>query len=165
MTWLPALWCFHCLQMECNHQCPDMCHSGSCPAPDTCDKKVYLRCACKRRKREARCCDKRGGEKLECDDVCTKAQAQKKEVRSLCLISQLKNAYLECEKFGCFSNSKRSFLAPHLVRAWSTYKDIRIYSFHHTHTCTHTLSLSLSHTHTLQIHTLLVLRSFSEKKT
>ena len=103
VTWLPALWCFHCLQMECNHQCPDMCHSGSCPAPDTCDKKVYLRCACKRRKREARCCDKRGGEKLECDDVCTKAQAQKKEVRSLCWISQLKSAYLEFEKFGCFS--------------------------------------------------------------
>ena len=103
VTWLPALWCFHCLQMECNHQCPDMCHSGSCPAPDTCDKKVYLRCACKRRKQEARCCDKRGGEKLECDEVCTKAQAQKKEVRSPCWISQLKNACWECEKFGCFS--------------------------------------------------------------
>ena len=45
-------------------------------------------------------------------------------------------------------------MAPHLVRAQSAYKDIRIRSFHHTHTHTHTLSLSLSlslsltHTHT-----------------
>ncbi|XP_076446589.1 NF-X1-type zinc finger protein NFXL1-like [Babylonia areolata] len=65
--------------MTCNHQCPDMCHSGSCPDASTCDKKVYLRCACKRRKKEARCCDKRSGETIECDDVCTKLQAQKKQ--------------------------------------------------------------------------------------
>jgi len=29
-------------------------------------------------------------------------------------------------------------MVPHLVRAQSTYKDIRIYSFHHTYTHTHT---------------------------
>ena len=29
-------------------------------------------------------------------------------------------------------------MAPHLVRAQSAEKDIRIYSFHHTHTHTHT---------------------------
>ena len=29
-------------------------------------------------------------------------------------------------------------MAPHLVRAQSAYKDIKIHSFHHTHTHTHT---------------------------
>ena len=44
-----------------------------------------------------------------------------------------------------FNNNIRLFMVPHLVRAQSAYKDIGIYSFHHTHT------------HTLQIHALLVM--------
>ena len=58
------------------------------------------------------------------------------------------------------NNNNNRFIAPHLIRALSAYKDIRICSFHHTHphTHTHTLSLSppslttpplsLTHTHT-----------------
>ena len=45
-------------------------------------------------------------------------------------------------------------MAPHLVRAQSTYKNTRIHSFHHTHT----------HTHTLQIHALLVMGGRMRRK-
>ena len=43
-------------------------------------------------------------------------------------------------------------MVPHLVRAWSAYKDLRIRLFHHTHT------------HTLQIHALLVMGWYNERK-
>ena len=43
-------------------------------------------------------------------------------------------------KLNCTTNN-RLFMAPHLVRAQSTYKDIRIHSFHHTHTDSHTHNL------------------------
>ena len=45
------------------------------------------------------------------------------------------------------NNNDRLFMAPHLIRAWSVYKDIRICSCHHTlhmPVCTHTRT----HTHT-----------------
>ena len=35
-------------------------------------------------------------------------------------------------------NNNRLFMAPHLIIVQSTYKNIRIHSFHHTHTHTHT---------------------------
>ena len=53
-------------------------------------------------------------------------------------------------------------MAPHLKRAQRAYKDIRICVHARTHT--HTLSLSLSHTHSLQIHALLVMGWYTEKK-
>ena len=37
-------------------------------------------------------------------------------------------------------------MVPHLIRAWSAYKDIRIHLFHLTHTHTHT------HTHYKYMH-------------
>ena len=54
------------------------------------------------------------------------------------------------------NNNNRLFMAPHLVRAQSAYKDIRICSFHHTHihACmhihkyTHTYTHTHTHTHT-----------------
>ena len=47
----------------------------------------------------------------------------------------------------------RIFMAPHLVRAESAYRDIRTHSFHHTHTHARTHA----RTHTLQIHALLMM--------
>ena len=38
-------------------------------------------------------------------------------------------------------------MAPHLVRAWSTHKDIRICSFHHTHAHAHTRVHTLQYMH------------------
>ena len=60
---------------------------------------------------------------------------------------------------------------PRLVRSQSAYKGTTKCSFHHTlthslsHAHTHKHSLSLSHTHTLQIHALLVMGWYNEKKT
>ena len=59
-------------------------------------------------------------------------------------------------------------MVPHLARAQSAYKDVKIHSFHHTHTHTqthtprythtgHTHTHTHIHTHTLQIHALLVM--------
>ena len=45
------------------------------------------------------------------------------------------------------NNNNRLFMAPHLLRAWSIYKDIRIYSFHHTHTHTHRGTQANRHAH------------------
>ena len=84
-------------------------------------------------------------------------------------------------------NNNGLFMAPHFVRAQSTYKDIRICSVHYTHTCTHTHAHTRMHayacththtlactharahahtqtytTHTLQIHALLVTDWYNE---
>ena len=64
-------------------------------------------------------------------------------------------------------------MAPILVRAQSAYRDIRVHSFHHTHARTHarthTHARAQAHTHThaytIQIHTLLVMDWYKEKKT
>ena len=49
-----------------------------------------------------------------------------------------------------FNNNNRLFMAPHLIRAQSAYKHIRIHSFHHTHKHTHTWTCVPAHppTHT-----------------
>ena len=56
-----------------------------------------------------------------------------------------------------YNNNNRLFMVPHLVRAQSTCKAIRIHSFHHTHTRTqmHTPRCMCTHPH--QIHALLVM--------
>ena len=58
------------------------------------------------------------------------------------------------------NGNNRLFMAPHLVRAWSAYKDMRIHTHTHTHTHTsmhapmHIRINSFTHTHThSQIHT------------
>ena len=66
----------------------------------------------------------------------------------------------------------RLFVATHLVRAQSAYKDIKIHSFRHTHTHTHTRTHARTHihtharthTHTLQIHALLAMGWYNEKE-
>ena len=50
-------------------------------------------------------------------------------------------------------HNNRLFLVPHLVRAQSDYKDVRICSFHHTHTHIHTHAHTHTHTHTHTQHT------------
>ena len=47
------------------------------------------------------------------------------------------------------NNNNRLFMAPHLVRAQSTYKNIKINSFYHTHTQTHARR---THTHYNHMH-------------
>ena len=48
-----------------------------------------------------------------------------------------------------YNNNNRIFMAPHLIRVWSTYKDTRIHSSHaHTHKHTHAHTRAHTHTHT-----------------
>ncbi|KAK6976666.1 NF-X1-type zinc finger protein NFXL1 [Biomphalaria glabrata] len=57
-------------EMACGHPCGATCHSGSCPNTNKCDKKVILKCKCKRIKREIFCRDKDCTPKPECDSNC-----------------------------------------------------------------------------------------------
>ncbi|XP_073122332.1 NF-X1-type zinc finger protein NFXL2 [Henckelia pumila] len=40
---------------NCYHLCPETCHHGPCPSPDTCSKKVTARCGCQTIKKEWLC--------------------------------------------------------------------------------------------------------------
>ncbi|KAL0321855.1 UNVERIFIED_CONTAM: NF-X1-type zinc finger protein NFXL2 [Sesamum calycinum] len=42
---------------NCTHLCPETCHTGPCPSPDKCSKKVTVRCACQTLKKEWLCLD------------------------------------------------------------------------------------------------------------
>ena len=67
----------------------------------------------------------------------------------LCLGSgSIPDLTLKCARTSTtgYNNNNRLFMAPHLVRAQSAYKDIRIHSFYHRHVCTHTHTPP--HTHT-----------------
>lgn len=78
---------------NCSHLCPDICHPGICPtAADSCRKKVTVRCACQRLKKEWLCCDAqaalpKGSQKsavfgvglLPCDQECSRLAAERRE--------------------------------------------------------------------------------------
>ena len=57
----------------------------------------------------------------------------------------------QCVQCLCVSQQRynnRLFMAPHLVRARRTYKDVRIRSFYRTHTYIQTRARARAHTHT-----------------
>lgn len=68
------------LKMTCGHQCPNICHHGPCVDQKKCEKKVIIRCACKRKKKDLRCSERQDDEQLQCDEICEKIQTEKKEV-------------------------------------------------------------------------------------
>ncbi|XP_041358190.1 NF-X1-type zinc finger protein NFXL1-like [Gigantopelta aegis] len=74
--------CGNCSKMlPCGHQCGFACHPGQCPGTDKCQKKVTLRCKCRRKKTEGICCDvKNGSDRLECDEICKRAETEKKKL-------------------------------------------------------------------------------------
>jgi hypothetical protein len=39
----------------CPHECAQPCHAGACPQPERCARKVTVRCACRRIKRQWEC--------------------------------------------------------------------------------------------------------------
>ncbi|XP_059151561.1 NF-X1-type zinc finger protein NFXL1-like [Physella acuta] len=57
-------------EMPCGHPCGAICHSGACPNINSCDKKVVLKCRCKKIKKEILCKDKAVVPKPECDTSC-----------------------------------------------------------------------------------------------
>ncbi|KAK3884596.1 hypothetical protein Pcinc_011152 [Petrolisthes cinctipes] len=57
--------------MGCGHRCPLDCHSGKCGGTGPCQKKVVLKCPCKRLKKDYPCHLQNSGETtVQCDNVC-----------------------------------------------------------------------------------------------
>lgn len=69
-------------QYPCGHRCTAKCHSGPCPYPESCRKKVRIYCNCKRLKLEVSCDKHRAGmEKLQCDENCVETQKSLEQAR------------------------------------------------------------------------------------
>lgn len=67
----------------CGHRCNFTCHSGDCPNPESCNKKVKITCECRTRKMEVNCNAARMKSKLlECDDNCEKAKHNRNQERN-----------------------------------------------------------------------------------
>ncbi|XP_058459485.1 NF-X1-type zinc finger protein NFXL1 [Malaya genurostris] len=55
----------------CGHRCTYTCHSGDCPNPETCSRKVKVTCVCRNRKMDVNCDGSKGkGKTLPCDESC-----------------------------------------------------------------------------------------------
>lgn len=65
-------------KLTCGHLCGVVCHAGSCPMDNKCQKKVTLKCDCKRMKKEFVCKDVRK-KTLDCDQTCKEEQKKRKE--------------------------------------------------------------------------------------
>lgn len=84
---------------ECGHRCKAICHSGPCPNPEQCKKKVKIFCACKRIKKEISCESVRNNTvAIECDEVCKLNQEQVKKVREIELEAKRKEEELRNAK-------------------------------------------------------------------
>ncbi|ALC44013.1 CG15011 [Drosophila busckii] len=94
-----------CLKnFACGHRCITICHSGKCPNPELCRKKVRIYCACKRLKQEIACDKHRAGQtSLSCDDNCQaeRAKVEATEQQQLARKKQLEEEKnrIELEKF------------------------------------------------------------------
>lgn len=81
-----------------------LCHSGACPTPELCRKRVRIFCACKRIKMEITCDKHRAGQTaLDCDSNCTmersKAQATEQQQLEQKLREEEERNRIELEKF------------------------------------------------------------------
>lgn len=64
----------------CGHRCSSVCHSGKCPNPDLCRKKVKIYCDCKNRKLDVTCDKIRSNFTLSCDEVCGEKQKEAQKI-------------------------------------------------------------------------------------
>ncbi|BFZ15022.1 hypothetical protein BsWGS_18061 [Bradybaena similaris] len=67
-------------EMPCGHPCGAVCHSGPCPNTNRCQKKVTLKCKCKKIKKDVVCAERGAVSKLECDFNCRSNQKNGDEV-------------------------------------------------------------------------------------
>lgn len=66
----------------CGHRCAAVCHSGPCPNPENCRKKVKIYCECKRIKIEVSCEKSRSKEAIvPCDDICKVMKAETERIK------------------------------------------------------------------------------------
>ncbi|XP_077976077.1 NF-X1-type zinc finger protein NFXL1-like isoform X1 [Styela clava] len=89
--------------LSCDHYCTKLCHPGPCPGPETCTKKMIIKCPCKRRKKDFVCPEVRNGAKVECDSVCeeikAKSNAEKEEKLRQKKDEEARIRQIELEKF------------------------------------------------------------------
>ena len=64
-------------QLSCGHRCPQQCHDGVCPSADKCQRKVTIRCRCRRIKKEFRCSE---ATKVLCDAECARILREQEQV-------------------------------------------------------------------------------------
>eukprot|EP00850_Spirogloea_muscicola_P017693 SM000154S01428 [mRNA] locus=s154:231175:234765:- [translate_table: standard] len=99
----------------CSHMCTETCHPGDCPSPRACRKKVVVRCACQRLKKEWLCSEVQlragGGSKstvlsggsakakarelaglLPCNDECEQVKLSKQEVEEAATLLRQREA-------------------------------------------------------------------------
>ena len=65
------------LQLSCGHRCPQQCHDGACPSAVKCQRKVTIRCGCRRIKKEFRCSD---ATEVSCDAECARILREQEQV-------------------------------------------------------------------------------------
>ncbi|XP_076265116.1 NF-X1-type zinc finger protein NFXL1 [Rhynchophorus ferrugineus] len=83
----------------CGHRCKTNCHSGDCPNPELCKKKMKITCKCKRLKKEFQCeAIRKGLAVVECDDVCKQKQEEERKKRDAEEAIKLKERQLKEQK-------------------------------------------------------------------
>lgn len=66
----------------CGHRCRANCHSGPCPNPELCKKKVKLTCKCRRIKKEFSCeTIQKNSVQVNCDVECAKKNEEKLRIQ------------------------------------------------------------------------------------
>ena len=109
-----VLSCGHACQKAlalCGHPCPVLCHRGEC-IPDNCQRKVTVRCPCRRQKEEWRCSQARGARLqagikdkkvsalLVCDSVCLETRAEEEQKAAELEEERLAEQRAETERAG-----------------------------------------------------------------
>ena len=95
---------FSHFQYTCGHRCVENCHSGPCPNPEACSKKVKVFCKCKRIKKDFPCIAVRTGTiTVDCDNVCRKIKEEQDKQREIEMARKRQEEearnQLEVEKF------------------------------------------------------------------
>lgn len=87
---------FFFFQYSCGHRCVSKCHSGICPNPDLCRKKIKTTCECKSRKIEISCEKLRFSDHIiSCDKSC---ETKKREIKLAAEKIKESEKFLEDEK-------------------------------------------------------------------
>ncbi|XP_008191258.2 NF-X1-type zinc finger protein NFXL1 [Tribolium castaneum] len=84
---------------DCGHRCRANCHSGPCPNPELCRRKVKLTCKCKRLKKEFSCETVRNNAaKVECDEICNRKKEEDRKQQELINEQKRKEEELKNER-------------------------------------------------------------------
>lgn len=84
---------------DCGHKCRANCHSGPCPNPELCKRKVKFTCKCKRIKRDFPCDAVRNKlAKVECDDNCFQKKEEERKQQELINAEKKREEELKNEK-------------------------------------------------------------------